>query len=192
MTWILLSSKYDGKCRECNDSIEKGDSIYWNTTTKKVLHEQCYFSLFSSTNEKKLEEITDDYEPDWDFSRHSTVLRSSLAYDLKDKTPSNPHIYRHGDLCIREVTEFPKHLTKLDTKVLAEGEVTGHTHTIEGNAQIFENLNKDLDNKFLEVFDEVKLVHQEHKQINIKPGKYVVIIEQEHNPFKNENVEVLD
>ena len=95
-------------------------------------------------------------------------------------------------MLIREVTEFPNSLKKLNTKVLAEGEATGHTHTIEGNAQIFENLNEDLDNKFLEVFDEVKLVHQEHKQINIRPGKYVVIIEREYNPFEEDEQEVLD
>ena len=164
MTWVSLSSKYDGKCRHCNGSIDKGDSIYWDTETKKVLHEKCH----TSPNLKTSSET----EP----------------YDLKDKTPSEPHIYRHGDLCIREVTEFPKSLTKRDTKILAEGEATGHTHTIVGNAQIFENLR----NKFLEAFDEVKLVHQEHEQIDIKPGKYIVIIEQEHDPFQKENRSVLD
>ena len=191
MTWIPLSSKYNGKCRECKDSIEIGDNIYWNSTTKKVLHEACYSVLFSSTG-NQLEKIREKTEHNRTFTveeiRKTIQEKVDRQYDWNDTTPSNPHIYRHGDLCIREVTEFPKSLTKRDTKILAEGEATGHTHTIVGNAQIFENLH----NKFLEAFDEVKLVHQEHEQIDIKPGKYIVIIEQEHDPFQKENRSVLD
>ena len=195
MTWIPLSSKYNGTCRECKDSIEIGDNIYWNSTTKKVLHEACYYALFSSTR-NQLEKIREKTKHTRTFTveeiRKTIQEKADRLYDWNDKTPSNPNNYRHGDLLIREVTEFPNSLKKLNTKVLADGEATGHTHTIEGNAQIFENLNEDLDNKFLEVFDEVKLVHQEHKQINIRPGKYVVIIEREYNPFEEDEQEVLD
>lgn len=35
-------------------------------------------------------------------------------------------IYRHGDLLIRKIAEFPKNLKKLNTTILAQGEHTGY------------------------------------------------------------------
>ena len=99
-------------------------------------------------------------------------------------------IGRHGDLCIYEIDEFPENLTMIKSKVLAEGEVTGHCHTIEeGDVEIFEDSNRI---KYLNVKKPAKLTHQEHKTIEIPVRKYRIMHEREYDPFLEEIRKVQD
>jgi hypothetical protein len=81
---------------------------------------------------------------------------------------------RQGDLLIRKVSGIPKGKLISDG-VLLRGEVTGHSHRIVGGKVI--QAKEDL---FFEVTKKAELVHEEHKTIEFKPGKYAVIRQREY------------
>ena len=94
-----------------------------------------------------------------------------------------PQFYRHGDLLIRRIESLPQRLTRLNTRTLAQGEVTGHQHRlISQTAQVFIS-NDANQQKYLSVVEPTQLVHEEHKPITIEEGAYVVIQEREFDPF---------
>lgn len=103
-------------------------------------------------------------------------------------------LFRHGDLGIKQISKLPKNLKKLNSNVLAEGEMTGHNHQLVAKRQDLIQLYEDADgNKYFEVKeDEAKLTHQEHKTITIEKGFYVVTKEREYDPFLKEVKSVQD
>lgn len=52
MSEVLIKSKYPNKCSACNVDINVGESIYWDTLSKKVRHEKC--KVEESTKEVKV------------------------------------------------------------------------------------------------------------------------------------------
>ena len=90
-----------------------------------------------------------------------------------------PRVYRHGDLLIKETKSMPVDSKQLSTKVLAEGETTGHVHELTGQVLVYEKNGK----KFFDAKEIVRLTHQEHKTIQIDPGTYQVIHEREYDAF---------
>lgn len=88
--------------------------------------------------------------------------------------------YRHGDVIINECSGIPDGATKAEGLVLALGEVSGHSHRIsEGAAELF----KFEDKMYLKVQSEIgKLVHEEHKALEIPSGTYEIIIQREYEP----------
>jgi len=100
-------------------------------------------------------------------------------------------LYRHGDLLLKKIDTLPVGLNKLNTKILAEGEITGHKHTFSnGMAQILQEPVSL--QKYVQVEQEAELTHQEHNAIKIKEGLYVLIQEREYNPFEAEIRQVMD
>lgn len=55
--------------------------------------------------------------------------------------------------------------------ILAYGEVSGHAHAVEGNAELFEMNGK----RYLNVTEAATLVHEEHGTISLPVGGYEVI-----------------
>ena len=98
-------------------------------------------------------------------------------------------IFRHGDLLIREIKELPKGLKKIDSKVLAFGEITNHSHQLIGQCQVMENKEGK---KFFQAQEEVELTHQEHKTLKIEKGVFEVLTEREYEPFEQEIRQVMD
>ena len=91
-------------------------------------------------------------------------------------------------------TRKPATLKKLERTargiVLAEGEATGHAHTIASlDAVLFEGKNKEL---YLEAAKEVQLEHQEHTTLTIPSGTYKIGIVREHDYFTEEARKVVD
>ena len=101
-------------------------------------------------------------------------------------------IYRHGDVLIRETAKPEKAVLKetAATLTLAEGEATGHHHTLYGDLPI--SLFEYDERRFLELQKSVSLRHQEHKEIRIDPGQYEIIIENEWDYFEEELKRVRD
>lgn len=97
-------------------------------------------------------------------------------------------LIQQGDVLIKKVETIKgkklKHLT------LAQGEKTGHHHTItEGEAELYEE-NGVL---YLRVkSEEATLTHQEHKPIVIEKGDYEIGIVQEYDHFTEEARRVED
>tara|TARA_A100001037_G_scaffold281794_1_gene285814 strand:- start:500 stop:859 length:360 start_codon:yes stop_codon:yes gene_type:complete len=119
-------------------------------------------------------------------------------------------MYRHGDLLITRINAVPHSAISIPGKVIAKGEVTGHKHRLVGQATVrvlegSENGTKDtimkrVKNGSINIFPElyfsasedVKLVHQEHKTLELPSGSYKVTKEREFNPFEDLETGVLD
>lgn len=44
--WIKISVRFKGLCSSCKKKIDSGSYAYWSRTSKSVLHDSCYESLF--------------------------------------------------------------------------------------------------------------------------------------------------
>jgi len=85
-------------------------------------------------------------------------------------------MYRQGDILIIESAISENALSnKLNHKILARGEATGHAHVLDGDVQLYERDN----NLFFESFANVPLIHEEHETIIIPEGSYQVIRQRE-------------
>ncbi|MAO89113.1 MAG: hypothetical protein CL880_01085 [Dehalococcoidia bacterium] len=104
-------------------------------------------------------------------------------------------VLRHGDLLLKsdEGIVIPKGSKSLKTDVLAEGEATGHTHRLVGQAQILEHEAADgTVEKFVDAKQDSQLVHQEHNTIDIPKGVYRVVQEREFDVIEQMSKEVYD
>lgn len=84
--------------------------------------------------------------------------------------------YRQGDLLITQVDSIPKGLKERKSLVLVYGEATGHAHRLT-NGKVFEGKDNLL---YLMLNKGADLVHEEHKTISLKKGKYMVIRQKEY------------
>ena len=90
-------------------------------------------------------------------------------------------LYRHGDLLVADAVAIPGGARRLHHLVLAEGEVTGHSHRIaeRGAATLYEAS----EGLFIEVHeDRATLVHQEHGPIELPRGIYRAWRQREYSP----------
>lgn len=91
------------------------------------------------------------------------------------------HQFRHGDVMIASVKKIPKDAKKLKTNIVVRGEITGHAHRLSDltACQLFsceESLYLDVSGNF------VKIVHEEHKEIEIPKGQYRIWVQREYTP----------
>ena len=97
---------------------------------------------------------------------------------------------QQGDVLI-ESAEIPEGAKQLTHGKLAEGEATGHQHSIAnlGMAMLLEH-NKEL---FLNVTaPQVEINHQEHLSVTVPMGTYRIGIVREYDPFEQETRRVRD
>ena len=90
-------------------------------------------------------------------------------------------MYRHGDVLIAPTKNIPEGAKKRHDRILAKGEITGHSHRIEteGVADLFD-LGDDV---FVRVADRpARVVHEEHDTITLQPGYYRVWRHREYTP----------
>ena len=85
-------------------------------------------------------------------------------------------MFRQGDVLLKEITKLPNNLV-VKNKILAYGEATGHHHRfVSEQVQVY----KDNEGKqFVEVTEPSKLVHEEHAELEIPKGTYVVVTQRE-------------
>lgn len=96
-----------------------------------------------------------------------------------------------GDVCIFPVSKIPAGLEKTSDGVLQHGEATGHAHRLHGGGfTIFED--KKENRKYLRLVRPTMLKHEEHKEIELPAGDYVVGIVKEYDHFKEEARRVVD
>jgi len=85
---------------------------------------------------------------------------------------------RQGDLLIVKVNGIPENAVKRDSRVLAEGEATGHMHELTGG-EVYEKG----DTLYFRVSeDQISLKHPEHGALTFEPGTYKVIRQREYEP----------
>lgn len=102
--------------------------------------------------------------------------------------------YRQGDVLIEE-TELPSDVKlprKVSTSVLAEGEATGHAHTIESSRMspysTHTQLGGPLNVAFLVPTRRREVKHQEHAPIPLQKTPYRVVRQREYSPAAIRNV----
>ena len=91
-------------------------------------------------------------------------------------------MYRQGDVLLVKMNgKKPiggKRMANKGRVLLAEGEATGHSHTLPETSELYE-----LDGKRWVIVPETsELVHQEHEAIAIAPGTYWVVRQREYTP----------
>jgi len=101
-------------------------------------------------------------------------------------------MYRQGDVLILECNEAPKQneiekdLGKGKSIRLAEGEMTGHHHTL--HAAIAAAVLLKTGDIYMKLQKEGKLQHQEHSEIILPPGQYISRRQVEYTPERPRNV----
>lgn len=87
--------------------------------------------------------------------------------------------FRHGDLVFSQIKTIPKEANETKDHKLALGEMTGHYHALtKGRFKVYDLPNNE---KVVEVETPTDLTHQEHKTIEIQPGRYKMHFEQEYD-----------
>lgn len=94
---------------------------------------------------------------------------------------------RQGDLLIVRINALPTSAQPHKSRVLAEGEATGHLHELDEQADVFE----DKGTLYFRVKENApsKLTHPEHHTLTFEPGEYRVIRQREYEPngWRNAN-----
>lgn len=97
--------------------------------------------------------------------------------------------YQQGDVIIRPVASIPEGASPVATRVLREGEATGHAHRATGEGvQLF---IQD-DTLYMRVEGGTEVVHEEHRPITVPPGVYVIGAVREYDHFAEVSRPVFD
>jgi len=105
-------------------------------------------------------------------------------------------LIQQGDVLVFSGVAIPENAKPMKivngSYVLAEGEVTGHSHTIEADPTKVEGFESDGAFYLKVKAAQVKVTHQEHKPITLKKDSYQVRIVKEIDPFSEEVHKVRD
>ena len=74
-----------------------------------------------------------------------------------------------------------KVLITKDKKVLAYGEKTGHSHILTGDVNFYNTGNNQI---ICQVNSNAQLIHEEHGNIDVPKGDYIVIIQREFDAVR--------
>jgi|10_taG_2_1085330.scaffolds.fasta_scaffold28895_5 hypothetical protein len=92
------------------------------------------------------------------------------------------NMVRTGDVMLRRVERIPPSATenrRVDRIIVAEGEVTGHMHTLEGTAP-FDVLTTDEGQMYIDMKGPGTLTHDEHLTRDVDAGTWKVIRQSEY------------
>lgn len=98
--------------------------------------------------------------------------------------------YEQGDVLLIPCKDIKGDKIKSKKYVLAEGEVTGHSHVIT-EIEKSELYMKDGE-MYLKVLSPVHIEHEEHAKILVQPGNYKVNIVKEYDYFEKQKRKVQD
>jgi hypothetical protein len=93
---------------------------------------------------------------------------------------------RQGDVLLNEIDVGRESLEDnipiaQDRKVLAYGEKTGHSHVLTGDVNFYNATGNQV---LCRVNSGAQLVHEEHRNIDIPKGDYLVIIQREFDAVR--------
>ncbi|MDA8113967.1 MAG: hypothetical protein M0Z43_04470 [Acidithiobacillus sp.] len=102
-------------------------------------------------------------------------------------------IARHGDVYVFSIDQIPETAKKINSRVLAEGEVTGHAHRLTGEVDVYEDTDGTL---YLVPTDTTTIEHEEHTEIpsRVLPDHdhAAIRIQREWNPYRRAAERVRD
>lgn len=85
---------------------------------------------------------------------------------------------RQGDILLKKIDKIEGVKIAEKSHILAYGEMTGHHHTLEGDAIFYKNKDSQT---LIQVKSEAELKHQEHDNITIPKGNYIMIPQREYD-----------
>ena len=97
--------------------------------------------------------------------------------------------FQQGDVIIKPVKAVPTDAQPLGTRVLREGEATGHAHVATGEGVQLFIRGEAL---YMRVPAGTEVVHEEHATITVPPGVYEISAVREYDHFAEEARPVLD
>jgi hypothetical protein len=92
-------------------------------------------------------------------------------------------MWRQGDIFIMEAERVPKNAKAMPRVVLAEGEITGHSHRLaeSGMGRLYETERGG--DMFLDITaDRASIIHEEHETVELDRGVYRVWRQREYSP----------
>lgn len=98
-------------------------------------------------------------------------------------------LYRQGDVMLQLVDKVPdsvKPVERGESVVLAHGSATGHKHQFSADDAVM--LIDDNGQRYVELCEGAKLVHEEHETIAFPSGFYQVVQQREYSPTEIRNV----
>lgn len=108
---------------------------------------------------------------------------------------ANANHFQQGDVLITKIDALPAGLKKKTAAprgyVIAEGEVTGHAHTIATDA-VEAMFTDNAGAIYAQLKTQVDLLHEEHHPVTLPPGLYRFGGVQEYDHFKEEARQVVD
>jgi hypothetical protein len=97
--------------------------------------------------------------------------------------------YQQGDVLITPAAEIPESAVRVGTRVLREGEATGHAHVATADdVQLF--LHEGT--LYMRAPTGTEVVHEEHRAFRVPPGTYRIGAVREYDHFAEEARSVLD
>lgn len=97
--------------------------------------------------------------------------------------------FQQGDVIIKPVSCIPEGANPVGTRVLREGEATGHAHRATGEGvQLFIHG----DTLYMRAEGGAEVVHEEHRPITVPPGVYVIGAVREYDHFEEMTRPVFD
>jgi hypothetical protein len=106
---------------------------------------------------------------------------NALGEAMTNTETTRPALYRHGDVLVAAVEGIPASAKKRPHLVLAEGEMTGHSHRIAepGSAEV---LQDGLWMYLRVIAETATLIHQEHGPVVLPRGEYRFWRQREYSP----------
>jgi hypothetical protein len=106
--------------------------------------------------------------------------------------------YRQGDVLLIKISDVEARTLQVEKRarptkgrlVLAQGEATGHSHSIDGATASLHELR--FAERHLTVWAPTELIHEEHAPIQIDPGFYRVVRQREFVPTRDTDAWVRD
>lgn len=87
---------------------------------------------------------------------------------------------RQGDILLCPVESFPTGL-EAKNKILAYGEVTGHSHRFEDDDDTVLVKVSNSGTQYIDVLKPTELKHEEHGNVTIDTGKYILRRQREYD-----------
>lgn len=97
--------------------------------------------------------------------------------------------FQQGDVTITPIESIPRDARMTRSRVLAEGEATGHKHQATAeNVRLF--VKGDI--LYMRAPTGTSIVHEEHHAVELPPGDYMVGRVREYDHFAEESRPVID
>lgn len=109
-------------------------------------------------------------------------------------------IYRQGDVILKKIDELPKNLKKVTNGLIIEGEASNHAHygvncdvlEAEDKTLYIDATNEEFEASLKHLLMDSGIWTNEHTDIKIEPGVYVVVPQRCYNPFEKAVARVRD